>query len=330
VANADPNPRLTPELEASLRQYVLGGLEEDARAGLEQQLVAEPDVFEALGVVEDELIEQYLDGTSTDLDRGAFEKHFLTLPARVARLKLARSLRARASRSMTSPTPIPVPRTTAWQPAFIGLAAALALSLVGNLWLVSRPPPQSESAGQVATVRPSPTTIAETPGFTPQPIPALATFPPTAGPGDDPAARIEREATARMQAETRIARLEEMLSRERSRSSVSFALASGALRAGGNIQRISVPVTAMLVRLRLEVSGDDYPSYRAVLVDGAGEEVWTASKLKAETESGQLAVVLALTPDRLPRGDYQVKLSGLAAGRDAEVVGSYPFRVGQP
>ena len=139
---------------------------------------------------------------------------------------------------------------------------------------------------------------------------------------------LQREREERSKAEARVAALEETL--RRSRSSASFVLAAGALRAGGSAQPIVVPRDAPVVRLRLELSGDDYPSYRAVLLNDRGEEVWTASKLKAETESGQLAVVLALTPDRLPRGDYQVKLSGLTAGRDAEAVGSYPFRVGQP
>ena len=83
----------------------------------------------------------------------------------------------------------------------------------------------------------------------------------------------------------------------------------------------------MLVRLRLELPGDDYPSYRAVLVNDAGEELWSGSKLKAETESGHVFVVVALTPDRLPRGDYQVKLSGLTTAGDSETAGSYPFRV---
>jgi hypothetical protein len=313
VANADSNPRLTPELEATLRRYVLGGLEEDARAGVDEQLVTDPDVFEALGVVEDELIEEYLDGTGTDLDRDAFERHFLTSPQRQARLRLAKSLREYASHGMAAAParhqPVSIGGAARWRPAWLGLAAALALSLAGNVWLVSRP-----------EVQPAPTA----PGPS---APAVATLSPPQS-QEDPTAMLQREREERSKAEARIAALEETL--RRSRSSVSFVLAAGALRAGGSPQRIGVPRDALLVRLRLELSGDDYPSYRAVLLNDTGEEVWSASKLKAEAESGQLAVVLALTPDRLPQGDYQVKLSGLAAGRDAEAVGSYPFRVGQP
>jgi anti-sigma factor RsiW len=328
VANADPNPRLTPELEATLRRYVLGGLEEEARAGLEEQLVTEPDVFEALGVVEDELIEDYLDGTGTELDRGAFERHFLTSPQRQARLRLARSLRRLASHGMAAAParPQPVPGAGRWQPAWLALAAALVLSLAGNVWLLSRPEGQSAptAPGPFARVIPTEGPVMETPATA---LPAVATLSPPQNP-DEFSAALQREREGRSKAEERIAALEETL--RRSPSSVSFVLAAGSLRAAGSAHRIVVPRDALLVRLRLELSGDDYPSYRAVLLNDTGEEVWTASKLKAETESGQLAVVLALTPDRLPRGDYQVKLSGLTAGRDAEAVGSYPFRVGQP
>jgi len=307
VANADPNPRLTPELEANLRRYVLGGLEEEARAGLEQQLVTEPDVFEALGVVEDELIEEYLDGTGTELDRGAFERHFLTSPQRQARLRLAKSLRRHASHGMAAaparPQSVSTSGAARWQPAWLGLAAALAVSLAGNVWLVSRP-----------EVRPAPTSTVAT----------LST-PQTP---DQPSVALQREREERSTAEVRVAALEESL--RRSRSSVSFVLAAGALRGAGSAQRIVVPSDVMLVRLRMELPGDDYPSYRAVLVNDAGEELWSGSKLSAETESGHVFVVVAVTPDRLPRGDYQVKLSGLTSAGDAEAVGSYPFRVSQP
>jgi hypothetical protein len=307
VANADPNSRLTPELEATLRRYALGGLDEEARAGLEQQLVTEPDVFEVLGVVEDELIEEYLDGTGTVLDRGAFERHFLTSPQRQARLRLARSLRKHASRGMAAaparPQSVSTSRAARWQPAWLGLAAALAVSLAGNVWLVSRP-----------EVRPAPT-------------PTVATLSTPQTP-DQPSVALQREREERSTAEVRVAALEESL--RRSRSSVSFVLAAGALRGAGSAQRIVVPSDVMLVRLRMELPGDDYPLYRAVLVNDAGEELWSGSKLRAETESGHVFVVATVTPDRLPRGDYQVKLSGLTSTGDAEAVGSYPFRVSQP
>jgi hypothetical protein len=322
VADPDPNPRLTPELEATLRRFVLGSLDEAARSALDEQLVTEPDVFEALGVVEDELIEEYLDGTSSDPDRAAFEKSFLTSPQRRARLRLAESLRRHASHGRATEPVRPQPRQSSfrWQPTWLALAAGLVLSLAGNLWLVSRPEAQRAPSVAAPSVAVHPTAVATTVA----PALARAAMEPSTTPT---AEDFQREREERSKAEARVAALEETL--RRSRSSVTFVLAAGALRSAGSAQRIVVPSDAMLVHLRLELSGD-YPSYRAVLLDDAGEELWAASKLRAETESGHSFVLLALTPDRLARGDYQVKLSGLTAAGDAEAIGSYPFRVSHP
>ena len=54
----DEAMRLTPDFERTLRRYVLGDLEEDVRPELEELLVTDSDAFEALGVIEDELIER--------------------------------------------------------------------------------------------------------------------------------------------------------------------------------------------------------------------------------------------------------------------------------
>ena len=323
MADPDPNPRLTPELEATLRRFVLGGLDEAARAALEEQLVTDPDVFEALGVVEDELIEEYLDGTSSSPDRAAFEQHFVSSPLRLARLRLAKSLRRHASHGMSAePARLQAKQPSSrWQPTWLALAAGLILSLAGNVWLVSRLQPQQAPSVSAPSAAAHPTDVA------PTVAPSLARA-AVETPTMQAAEQLQREREERSKAEARVAALEETL--RRSRSSVSFVLAAGALRSAGSAHRIVVPSDAMLVRLRLELPGNDYPSYRAILLNDAGEELWSGSKLKAETESGRILVDLALTPDRLPRGDYQVKLSGLTAAGDAEAVGSYSFRVSRP
>lgn len=291
------NARLTPDLERTLRSYVLGGLDEAVRPELEELLITDPDAFEALGVVEDELLEEYLDGGGTEADRLAFERHFLTSPQRAARLRFASALRARASLGMAAEPPRPqrpTVRPVRWQPAWIGLAAALAASLAGNLWLASR----DLSPTQAVSPR--------------SPTPAMAPI------GDSERSRAEVRATA-----------PDETSRRSHVGIVTFALSAGALRAGGVTRRVTVPAGAV-VRLRLELAGDDYALYRAALLDAEGDEVWAASKLKAEAEAGRAAVVLVLPAGLLPRGDYQLKLSGLAERGALEAVGSYAFRVSAP
>src|SRR5262245_22433148 len=104
--DADDSARLASELEADLRRYVLGGLEDGPRLAIEERLVTDPDAFDALGIVEDELIEAYLDGSAPVADRRAFERHFLARPEGPQRLQLARALQARGTDAAIQPSRI--------------------------------------------------------------------------------------------------------------------------------------------------------------------------------------------------------------------------------
>lgn len=319
--------RLTPDLEKTLRRYALGDVQDELRSELEELLVTDPDAFEALGVVEDELIEEYLDGAATEADRLAFEGNFLTSPRREARLRFARALRSRARLGTRAKTTAPRTGTQArWQPPWLGLAAALAVSLVGNVWLAIRRPVQPNAAGL-------PAPIAQV-----QPAPPLQPIGAVPSEGEDARAALQRERDERLRAEARVEALQKEL-RPPPGGVATFALAAGALRSSGHaqpvtspgaMQRVTPPSGALAVRLRLELSGDDYPLYWAALVDADGEELWSASRLKSETEGEESAVFIVLPAALLPRGDYQVKLRGGAERERLETVGAYPFRVGFP
>jgi hypothetical protein len=275
--------RLTPELEGTLRRYVRGELGETLRLELEELLLTDPDAFEALGVVEDELIEEYLEGEGSALERKGFEEHFLTSPERRRRLTFLLALKDRAA-SAAQPTSEEIPaapgdgarssargpswleaiaewlRPARWQPAWVAVSAMLALSLAGNTWLALRTLAPLEPADSVPTL----------------------------------------------------------------------ALAPGLLRAEGTLPRVAVPPAAAGIRLILELPGNDYPRYRATLLDDEGNEIWTASRLQAETAEGRVVIVLVVPAAVLPRGDYQVKLSGITPSGEPEALSSSPFRVNVP
>ena len=268
--------RLTPDVERTMRRYVLGDLEEEVlRSELEELLITDPEAFEALGVIEDELVEEYLDETGSPAERQSLERCFLSSPGGGRRLRFARTLRACTSAPTLRSQPATLDeghgraRPWAWPKAWVGLAATLALSLVGNVWQAS----QRERA------------LAEARLKTPE---------------------EQQGARAPM---------------------VAFTLAAGLLRGGGSVRRMSVPKDVAVVQMRLELPGDDYPLYRAALLDANGDEIWTASKLRAEGPRGLPAAVLWLPSGLLSRGDYQLKLSGVSAGGEREAVATYPFRV---
>jgi hypothetical protein len=93
---------------------------------------------------------------------------------------------------------------------------------------------------------------------------------------------------------------------------------------------VSVPAAALVVRLRLELPEDDYSRYRAAVMDVDGDEIWVASKLRAEQGPGHPSVLVLLPATLLTRGDYQVRLSGVGERGEPEVVGTYAFRVSTP
>jgi hypothetical protein len=91
---------------------------------------------------------------------------------------------------------------------------------------------------------------------------------------------------------------------------------------------MTLPADALIVQLRLELPGNDYTFYRAVLQDADGNEIWAASRLRAQPRKAEIVVPVPAT--LLTRGDYQLKLSGMSEGREPEAVEAYAFRVSAP
>jgi hypothetical protein len=318
--------RLTPDIERTLRRYVLGDLEEGLRSELEELLITDPDAFEALGVVEDELIEEYLEKTGSQAERRSFEQHFLSGPQGMRRLRFVRALKNRAStpslrlQAETRPAAGRLVWPGGWRRHSVGLAAALAVSLMGNVWLAwhyrddqqepSPVPPATEARSTVPTV-PAVPAVSTIPSFSP----AAATPSPlgTPAPFGAPPARNSLERLHGAAA-----------------SVATFALSAGLLRGEGSLPRVSVPAAALVVRLRLELPEDDYSRYRAAVMDVDGDEIWVASKLRAEQGPGHPSVLVLLPATLLTRGDYQVRLSGVGERGEPEVVGTYAFRVSTP
>ncbi len=317
--------RLEPDLERTLRQYVLGTLEEASRLRLEEQLVRDPDVFEALGVVEDELTEAYLDSTLTDAEKRDFERHSLSSPDRRRVPEFFGALKARASTSAEASLK-PRRDAASWfwsasvSPAWLGAAAALLVfSLAANVWLASRAP--SPGSAQMPTalsepVRPSLATPAE---------PSSARLAELAAANRELETRLDAERRQLAEAQTLLQDLERTASAPTT-AVPTFTLAAGLLRSGGSLTRVVVPSGVDVVRLVLDLPGDDYPLYRVALHDVDGDEIWAQSKLRAESTEEQIVVAVLVPAAVLVHGDYQMKVSGLTESGDLEGLASYTFR----
>jgi hypothetical protein len=319
--------QLGPEIEQSLRRYALGALDEDSRLRLEQQLIQDPDAFELLGVIEDELTEEYLDGTLTADDKRGFERHSLSSPHRRRVPEFFSALRARASASADA-EPRERREAARWfgsiwaQPAWLGAAAALLVASLGaNVWLALRAPSPAEPGPVPVALseEPSPRSLAT-------PVePAADRLAELTTTNRELEARLASERQQLAEAQARVQALEATSSRPTT-AIPTFTLAAGLLRSGGSLTRIAVPADADVVRLLLDLPDDEYPLYRAALLDVDGHEIWSQSKLTAES-TGEQVVVAALVPAMvLAHDDYQMKVSGLTESGEVEILGSYTFR----
>ncbi len=123
--------------DSVLRSYLLGSLAPESRENVEKRLFSEDRIFwEHLCLVEDEIIDEYAQGTLSSEERNSFEQHFLCTDERRAKLEFARALKAHVEQREAS-------RQRVWDwlrrplvpPAWAaGMAALLLLALPVVTW----------------------------------------------------------------------------------------------------------------------------------------------------------------------------------------------------
>jgi CHAT domain-containing protein len=131
------------EEEMSLHAYLLGGLPLDEQMRLEERLLLDRDYVELLLIVEEELIDDYLQGTLSAHERAQFETHFLTTPDRRRKLRRAKVLRRYVNNAQSAPSQPharEVARRAPWWRAFLtpawgaAVAAFLVLGIGIGIW----------------------------------------------------------------------------------------------------------------------------------------------------------------------------------------------------
>jgi hypothetical protein len=85
---------LIPKIDKQeMRNYLLGTLEADRRTALEERILCDPDVYEELLLNEQELIDQYVAGSLSTVEKHQFETHFLITAERQKNLRFGRLLK---------------------------------------------------------------------------------------------------------------------------------------------------------------------------------------------------------------------------------------------
>lgn len=298
--------------EKQICRYLLGDLKEEEQQQLEKQLMTQNDLFARLQILEDELIDEYVEDTLSPQDREGFEKRFLSNPERRQKLSFAEALRGYVA-GMHEGQQAP----SFWQsllvalrPQSLVLRYGLPMALLGvvayGLWMGGTIRRLHSEVAQIRTQQ---------------------------------GAWQAREQQLHQQLEQQRQRNQELkqqltAAQAQHKTSVSpspvlaaFALMPGLVRDSGTTNRVVISSGTSLAALRLELADNRYQNYRAVLQDSEGSEIWTLNKAKPERTGTDQVVVLTLPVNILPRGDYSLKLSGVNNTGAYDPLGNYYFRV---
>ena len=270
-----------------LSRYLLGELDDEACATLEQEYFARHEAFDRVWIAEDELIDDYLADRLTADERARFERHYLATPDHQARLAIARELAAAsraseptAQRRNSTPARRRWPAT--WQAASV---AALVLIAVGGAWMLrGRTVPRT--AGAVT----SPSSIQNGGAGRPdQPQPVERPGEPAAAPPRGPIV-------------------------------VAFSLSPISVRGGDDVAALVIPpgTDQVVLRLQSEPNGPALSRGTAVVRTVAGAEVWRGPAMPDRGVPPSARV--EMPAHTLPPDDYIVALFEIGAnGRESEV-----------
>ena len=134
-----------------LQNYLLGTLEADHRATLEESILCDAKVYEELLVIEGELIDRYLANELSPSERQQFDTHFLVTAERQKNLRFGRLLRR-----YLAETPAPAKKILPFAALPISRGAGLAVSaavvasiaiIVLACWVSTRKAAQSTVLG---------------------------------------------------------------------------------------------------------------------------------------------------------------------------------------
>jgi hypothetical protein len=314
--------------DQTLREYLFGLLPQEQTEQMDEWSVADDEFAARLDTFESDMVDAYVRGELSGDTLAKFQTVYLSSPRRRQKVAFAEGLYALEARQ---PVPLAVDkgvRASLFGPGFGlfalprlawagGLAMLLAIGalLVDNLHL-------RDSMHQVANDR--------------------AAFEQRE---HDLQARLQNEdaSNARTASELKqvrksLAQLENSSAAKRVASqlsslpisAVAFVLAPQ-MRGGAQMPSLILPQGTTRVDLRLELEGNDFPTYRIALKGLQDDKVlWHSGPLKAVTKNESSTLSTIMPANLLRQQMYQLDLTGTQPSGQAELVSSYVFRVVTP
>lgn len=281
-----------PMTKAVARRFLLGTVEDSERQQIESLFIIDSETQETILIAEDELVEDYLEGSLSEPDTAKFIEQYAHRPRQRRKLRIAGTIREYAqsdsprhksgSSALEKFRSIFSRRWPRERSLYIPIAVAVATVLVvTTVWLV-----------RWNTQR-------------------------------------MRDNHLRLSIEQQLADLNAPSSlRENPAQMVSLVLPSVSLRSVNSPARITSPTPYRVLELQLLwPHKEEFQSYLAVLRRIGDTETFTIANLHAEKNSGSKVVRLRLPAQSLAPGLYHVNLSGIASDGTSGPSEEYEFMV---
>jgi hypothetical protein len=280
--------------QETIRHYLLGQATQEDSSSLEERLLRDSALFQALLIAEDELIDQYLSDKLTAPERQSVESHFLMAPERQRKLRFGRALHKYVD--------------------FAGMRDS-----------------QESSAGEdVSDEEPA---VARAAAFAKRPKRRFFSFLPATNPTvayalaaaillivGGVSLRTFNNWRQQTQPQTGLVYV--------------AALTPGLTRDSGELKRLSIPPGPGTVQLKLLLRSDEDPAYRAEVLTSERASVWLIDGLKAQLDDPKASargserfIILSIPTSILKRDDYEVRVSSRHSDGSYQETDRYQFRV---
>ena len=315
----------TDALEERIHRYLLGDLPEEEQSALEQEFLADGEVFEKVWAAENELVDRYVRGNLAPAEKHLFEENYLSSPAHRERLAFAKKLvqaadsGAEKEKAVTS-SGHRLSRwdslRAAWGASRLRWAsvAVVALFAATSVWLFTE---NRRLRGQINQQR------------------FEAALEQQRAQELEKELKDQHEQSDELAAE--LANLREELSptvapqtppdQGEARPVVSFIL-SPLLMRGGEPRQLTVPKETKAVLLKMRVQEPVGRSLQASLRTVEGAPIWSRSGIKTRPqEKDGFSVSVSIPANKIPPGDYILTLSAVNETNESEEINRYFFRV---
>lgn len=318
--------------EDDIKKYFLGELNEAAADSFEEEVARSAELFEQARIVENDIIDDFLQGRLSSAEQALFEENYLTTPARHQKIKfsglflsdiqkespkIAQTAKIKEHKSFRQNI------VDNFQLLRVFAFGTLAIIFFGGFFLIwlNRESESDTANQQNSNQSPLPENQSKSnlsdsnsKDADPQFRSELNT-----GKSKSPQESNSKKITPTPEPTPVIVPTQKPVESSKP-IFASFTLAPGMLRDGGE-QAIKIPAETGRIRLHLNFPKDSikYRTYRATIKTAEGETVFSVSNLSS--------LDLVLPAAKLSSNTYVILLEGNSPSKPAESVAEYTFRV---